>query len=171
MMICGSGQLGGDSSSYFRMIGLHRLGEMGSAWVKTWRIRQFKKKCEQSRHSEVTCLVGIPVHGVLDPVRAVVVVAAPHHRHVLAAHVPQLALRHHVDLVLGAVHVVEVGQGGGVQPGELEDLVAGLVAVVSCWGVVLRLRGGGGSVPVTSVVTVTSAASSRLLLSKNISRV
>ena len=41
MMICGSGQLGSDSSSDLRMIGLHRLGEVGSAWVKTWQIRQF----------------------------------------------------------------------------------------------------------------------------------
>lgn len=109
----------------------------------------------------ITCLVGIPVHGVLDPVRAVVVVAAPHHRHVLAAHVPQLALGHHVDLVLGAVHVVEVGQGGRVQSGELEDLVAGLVAILLGRGVILWL---GGGVPVTPVVTtMTSAASSRLL--------
>ena len=44
MMICGSGQLGGDSSSDLRMIGLHRLGEVGSAWVKTWQIRQFQNK-------------------------------------------------------------------------------------------------------------------------------
>ncbi len=43
MVICGSGQLGGDSSSDLRMIGLHRLGEVGRARVKTWRIRQFKK--------------------------------------------------------------------------------------------------------------------------------
>ena len=44
MMICGSGQLGGDSSSDLRMIGLHRLGEVGSARVKTWQIRQFQNK-------------------------------------------------------------------------------------------------------------------------------
>ena len=117
----------------------------------------------------VTCLVGIPVHGVLDPVRAVVVVAAPHHRHILAAHVPQLALGHHVDLVLGGVHVVEVGQGGGVQPGELEDLVTGLVAIVGGRGVILGLRGRRGSVPIAAMIPVVTCAASSRLLSKRIS--
>ena len=85
-----------------------------------------------------TCLIRVPVHRVLDSVRPVVVVAAPHHGHVLVADVPQLTLRHHVDLVLGAVHVVELGQGGGVQSSQLQYLVSlrGTIFVgrsMICW--------------------------------------
>ena len=70
----------------------------------------------------VTCLVRVPVHGVLHAVRAPVVVAAAHDGDVLAADVPQLARRHHVDLVLGGEHEVELGHGRGVQPSQLQDL-------------------------------------------------
>jgi len=105
MMLGGGLQLGSDGSGDLGVVRLDGLGKVRGAGVEP-------------------CLIRVPVHGVLDPVGAVVVVAAPHHGHVLVADVPQLALSHHVDLVLRAVHVVEVGQRSRVQAGQLQDLVS-----------------------------------------------
>ena len=93
---------------------------------------------------------------VSDPIRTIPVIAASHHRHVLIAHVLQLTLVHHVDLVLGAVHHTEVRDRVElvVQTSQLQYLVAWLVTIV-CWG---RVSIGWRSMISTIIMTTMSCS-------------